>query len=460
MINKEVLINVEENIEKIKNHIKKVENIVKEIKKEKNFIKYIEKLYNEGYLDEKEYNRRIKIVEKKIEELEKKKYTYLYDLINMINNAEKIIKFLDELEEKTEEEKKYIENYKYRINENINKINQIFPDIFKKDEIKFEKKYFEAESVIFKKREKEKGEKKKINIKIRKKEQINYYEEIKKIIIGYSYKIFGKLSKKILDSNPRIYFSLKSMLKESYYNISPEEFISLIFLALFSFLIIIIFISFYLYDFLYLLYGLGTFAFLTFIIYYYFQYRKKVIRENIEKNLPFAVIHMASLAGAGIELKYIIKIISETEEYGFLAKEFEKVLDRINLGESLTDALRSVASETVSKDLKDFFEELILTIKSGRKISEFLILYSQQEMIRYNNLLKKVSQVMKTFSDLYVGMVLTLPMIIISIGIMLMSVLQQTYNVNIEGILEIITYVLLPLINTGFIVAFNNMSKE
>jgi len=102
----------------------------------------------------------------------------------------------------------------------------------------------------------------------------------------------------------------------------------------------------------------------------------------------------------------------------------------------------------------------MLTITSGRKISEFLILYSQQEMIRYNSFLKKINQVMKTFSDLYVGMVLTIPMIIISVGVMLLSILQQTYNLNIQGILEIITYVGLPAINIGFIILFDKLTKE
>jgi archaellum biogenesis protein FlaJ (TadC family) len=192
----------------------------------------------------------------------------------------------------------------------------------------------------------------------------------------------------------------------------------------------------------------------------YFNYKKQSIIEDINRNLPFAIIHMASLADAGIEVKYIIKIISETEEYGYLSKEFKKIYDKINLGEGLVESLRSVADDTLSKDLKDFLEELILTITSGRKISEFLILYSQQEMIRYNSFLKKINQVMKTFSDLYVGMVLTIPMIIISIGVMLLSILQQTYNMNIQGILEIITYIGLPAINIGFIVLFDKLTKE
>jgi pilus assembly protein TadC len=461
MIKRETLVNIEINIERIKRYIDKLEKIIKEIKRNKEWMEYFEKLYLEGYLDKNEFERKRKIIQKKINFLEGKKYSYLYDLINIVEDTEKIIKFLEGIEEKSEEEKKYIQNFQYRLNENINKIQQIFPEIFNKEEIKLEKKFFEAESVLFKRKEKIEKEKKRKNIsKIIKKREINYYEELKKIFIDISYKIFGKLSKKILNFYPRMYFQLKFLLKESYYDIQPEEFLSLILFISISLFLIIIFLSFYLYNFYYFLYGVIIFSLVIFSIFYYFQQRRKSIKENIEKNLPFAIIHMASLASAGIEIKYIFKIVSETEEYGFLSKEFKKILDRIDLGESLTEALRSVASETVSKDFKDFLEELILTVKSGRKISEFLLLYSEQEIMKYNNFLKKMGQVMKTFSDLYVGMVLTLPMIIISIGIMLMSILQQTYNINIQGILEIITYIVLPLINLGFIFVFNNLSKE
>ena len=43
---------------------------------------------------------------------------------------------------------------------------------------------------------------------------------------------------------------------------------------------------------------------------------------------------------------------------------------------------------------------------------------------------------------------------------MLLSILQQTYNLNIQGILEVITYIGLPVINVGFIVLFDKLTKE
>jgi len=51
--------------------------------------KYFHKLYLDGYFDEKEYKRRLTIIEKKIKNLEKSKYIILYDLINLINNSQK-----------------------------------------------------------------------------------------------------------------------------------------------------------------------------------------------------------------------------------------------------------------------------------------------------------------------------------------------------------------------------------
>jgi len=78
--------------------------------------KYFHKLYLDGYFDEKEYKRRLMVIGKKIKYLEKSKYLILYDLINLINNSQKIIEFLKNIEEKSEEE-----NKKYTILSNENK---------------------------------------------------------------------------------------------------------------------------------------------------------------------------------------------------------------------------------------------------------------------------------------------------------------------------------------------------
>jgi pilus assembly protein TadC len=346
-----------------------------------------------------------------------------------------------------------------KINDTINYINRVYPDIFKKEDIKISKRFIEASTILSKKRE-ERKKKIKHKLKLTKEHKIDYYQEIKNMLIRFSYKIFGNLSRKILNSNPKLYFYLKYSLREAYYSIEPNELLSVMFLFSSIIILISIFISLYFLNIFYLICGVLIFLFVIGLLILYFNYKKQSIVEDINRNLPFAIIHMASLADAGIEIKYIIKIISETEEYGYLSKEFKKIYDKISLGRGLIESLRSVADDTLSKDLKDFLEELILTITSGRKISEFLILYSQQEMIRYNAFLRKTNQIMKTFSDLYVGMVLTIPMIIISIGVMLLSILQQTYNINIRGILEIITYVGLPIINVGFMIIFNKLTKE
>jgi len=459
MINKNVLINLERDIEEIERHINKLKNIVKEIKKKEEMKRYYHKLYLDGYFDEKEYKRRIKIIEKKIKYLERSKYLTLYDLINLINNSQKIIEFLKNIEEKSEEENKNIQYYQMKIDDTINYINQAYLEIFKKEEIKIGKRFIEASNVLSRKKE-EKKKKIKVKLKLTEEHKIDYYQEIKNILIRFSYRIFGGISKRILNSSPKLYFYLKYSLKEAYYNIEPDELLSVMFSFLSIIILISIFISLYLLNIFYLIYGVLAFLSAAGLLILYFNYKKQSIVEDINRNLPFAIIHMASLADAGIEIKYVIKIISETEEYGYLSKEFKKIYDKINLGEGLVESLRSVADNTLSKDLKDFLEELILTITSGRKISEFLILYSQQEMIRYNTFLKKINQVMKTFSDLYVGMVLTIPMIIISVGVMLLSILQQTYNMNIQGILEVITYIGLPVINVGFIVLFDKLTKE
>ncbi|BBL45875.1 archaeal flagellar protein FlaJ [Nanobdella aerobiophila] len=459
MINKEILVELDNYIEKIKREINRLEIIIKEIRKSKKWKKHFYHMYDKGYLDQKEYNRLNNKINEKIKLLNNRKYKILYNLLEYLNEANKMISFLKTMEQKTEDENTKIEQYYNQYTNFQNKIDQYFPKIFKNNRIYLDKKYFEAQDVLFKKNKKEKKEKIKLKI-YRKTENVDYFNELKLLIFDISFKIFGKLSSYILDRNHRLYYRLKSYMSQTYYNISPEAFVSFFIFIIFIIFISLLLITIYLENIIFFFYGLFFIFVITIIPYYYLEYRKNSIKHDIDRNLPFVIIHMASLAEAGIEPKEIFKLIAETEEYRYLSKEIGKIIERINIGESLTDALKSVAEETPSKELKDFLEEFILTIRSGRKISEFLMLYSTQEMIRYNNLLKKEGQAAKTFSDLYVGMVLTLPMIILSIGVMLMSIIQQTYNTNISGLLDLMVYVGLPLINIGFIVAFSKISSE
>ncbi len=456
MIDIEILKRVDEELNKVNKLLKRVEYIDKSIEEKDTWKKNIEKLYMNGYLNEKEYKRNIRAIDLEIRELNFKKLDYLLKVSDILHNLNLTLKFLENNSNTNNQNIQKVIEYKNIIETYDKKVKEIEKNII------FEKKYSLIKKFI---EEEQKKKYKKEEIKINKRpikkinNDINFISEIKDYIISLSNKIFYNFSKNILDRYPQLYYIIRENLKNSYIDIDPSSFLSLVLFLLLVLIQISIFLSLYYTNIFAFFSGLIIIAALIGIIYVYINEKKKEVIYNIRSNLPYVVIHMASLAQSGIEIKYIIKIIAETTEYGYLSKEFHKLYQMLEFGLSLTDAIDNLKDQTISNDLREFLDELKLTIISGRKISEFLVVYAQNVMINYQSYLEKLGQIMKTFSDLYVGMVLTIPMILISMGIMLTSILQQAYSIDISTFLAIAVYIILPIINVGSLFVFGRISR-
>ncbi|MEK6827058.1 MAG: hypothetical protein AABX99_01070, partial [Nanoarchaeota archaeon] len=84
----------------------------------------------------------------------------------------------------------------------------------------------------------------------------------------------------------------------------------------------------------------GTFLFMN----TYPSLEKKSLGGKIDGELPFAAIHMAAISGSMIDPTKIFSIISSTKEYPNLEKEFNKLLNEINVyGYDLVTALKDSA---------------------------------------------------------------------------------------------------------------------
>ncbi|MGC9079993.1 MAG: hypothetical protein ACP5G1_04615, partial [Nanopusillaceae archaeon] len=213
MINKEILSVLDGNIKYLKIKIRTVKKIIREIEEKKEWLNYINNMYESGYLDLSEYKEKRKIILSRIRNLEKEKYKILYDAISLINEIKRQIDFLRNIEEKTEKENKIIEDYNKQVIIYEKEIKKNFPEIFYKSNVEFEKKYFQAEEVLFRKKEKKKKAEETLYLKrIKKKEKINYLREFLYLINDLSYKIFGKVSEYILKTNVSLYFRLKYIL--------------------------------------------------------------------------------------------------------------------------------------------------------------------------------------------------------------------------------------------------------
>lgn len=155
-------------------------------------------------------------------------------------------------------------------------------------------------------------------------------------------------------------------------------------------------------------------------IYFYPNTEKQSIGGRIDQELPFAVIHMSAITGAGIEPTEIFRIIGLSREYKYLRKEIRKVLNQINLyGYDLTTALTNAAKTTPSEKLSELFSGLATSITSGANLSEFFEKRAETLLLSYRLERQKYTKLVETFLDIYISIVIAAPMVFLLLIIMM-----------------------------------------
>jgi archaellum biogenesis protein FlaJ (TadC family) len=181
-------------------------------------------------------------------------------------------------------------------------------------------------------------------------------------------------------------------------------------------------------------------------LYYYPSTEKSSISKRIDEELPFAVIHMSSISGSGIEPTEIFKIIGLSKDYPFLKREIRKVLNQINIyGYDLVTALNNVSKSTSNQKLAELFGGLSTTINSGGNLTDFFQKRAETLLVSYKLEKEKSIKVAETFMDIYISVVIAAPMIL-----MLMLVM-----ISISGIQIGFTPQQLTLITIGGVALIN-----
>jgi hypothetical protein len=161
---------------------------------------------------------------------------------------------------------------------------------------------------------------------------------------------------------------------------------------------------------------IGTFFFL----YTYPSLEKKSLGSKIDLELPFAAIHMAAISGSMIDPTKIFSIIASTKEYPNLEKEFNKLINEINVyGYDLVTALKDLALNSPSAKLSELLNGLATTITSGGSLYEFFEKRSQSLLFEYRLDKEKATKAAETFMDIYISVVIAAPMIFMLILIMM-----------------------------------------
>lgn len=183
--------------------------------------------------------------------------------------------------------------------------------------------------------------------------------------------------------------------------------------------------------------------------------------HQIKNELPFAIIHMATIAGSGAEPMALFRLLLNAGEYKGLESDIKRIVNYVNLfGYDISTALKSVASTTPSKEWKDVLTGITTTIESGGSLKSYLKSMADGTMNSYRLERKKYVETLATYSDIYTAILIAAPLLFI-VTLAIINILGGTIGgVTVNVLANIGTYGVIPLLNLGFIVFLNLINPE
>ena len=173
----------------------------------------------------------------------------------------------------------------------------------------------------------------------------------------------------------------------------------------------------------------------------------EVRRRSIEEGLPRTTAFMYALSRGGMEFPEILRTLADNDEiYGETAKEMSVAVREMDLfGRDMITALRRMSKRTPSEQFKTFSENLTSILQSGSDLSEFLReqyeRFREDEKERQEDVLELLAMIAEGYVTVPVAGMLFLITIILIFGLVLVDTLW---------ILELLIYLIMPLLNGGF----------
>jgi flagellar protein FlaJ len=195
----------------------------------------------------------------------------------------------------------------------------------------------------------------------------------------------------------------------------------------------------------------ASFAFL--LLYVYPMQRSKARAGSIEKNLPFAIMHMAATASSGIPPEFMFSLIGGFKEYGEISVEANSIVKNIRtFGYSSVAAMKSVASTTPSKDLKEILMGISSTVETGGSTTSYLKEMSNKALFDYRIKRERYLKTLSTYADIYTALLVAAPLFLLSTMAIMSIIGGDIMGLSTSQIANIMTWAVLPFMNIAFLI--------
>jgi archaellum biogenesis protein FlaJ (TadC family) len=196
-------------------------------------------------------------------------------------------------------------------------------------------------------------------------------------------------------------------------------------------------------------------SFLTvFFFLFYISYPKLINRDKskqIDNVLPFATLHLSTIASAKLPLHKILEIFSRFTAYGELTNEIKRIQSDVNLfGVDINTALEKGIERATSKNLKELLWGILSTNRAGGDLSIYLKEKSKTFIAEYRRKLYEFSHQLTIFIEIYLTAII-LGAVFFTILTSIMSVMGGVAS-NVSVFQFFLIFIFLPLVSTIFII--------
>jgi flagellar protein FlaJ len=191
--------------------------------------------------------------------------------------------------------------------------------------------------------------------------------------------------------------------------------------------------------------SLGVF----FGFYIYPQYRMDSLKKQIEDRLPYATTHMATIAGTGVPIYVVFRMVGDFEEYGEIAKEFRKISRDIEVfGTDTLTALSEAAADTPSPHLKELLWGIVSVTRTGGDLRRYLMEKASSFMEAQKTQQERYVDSLSLLAEMYTTVFVAGPILFVVMVTIMGS--MGSLGLPTDLMLSLVIYLGLPVAAVGF----------
>lgn len=178
--------------------------------------------------------------------------------------------------------------------------------------------------------------------------------------------------------------------------------------------------------------------------------------KDIDLRLPYALNYISAMASAGIIPAEIFRSLARQRIYGEVATEAMGIYRDIEYhGKDIVTALRHAIQRSPSVKFQELMQGAITTITSGGDLQLYFSAKAQRHMWENRQDQKNFLEIMGLMAETYVTAAVAGPLFLI----VMMSIMTMLSGGG-PTTLALVVYLLLPIINGGFVFGIMNMIPE